>query len=167
MVFTITIIFMTSKLEKNFEDNFAFIWIKFLEFEIKRSCEAIKLAGGARRYLVLQIICWHNLLIVSSSLNKNQRQEIVEHWHNLSKKGYDDAKILTYSLISKLSGLSVETVRRHVKKLIKDKWVTYTKKTGVVFSASEENNKKLTDDFNVKETQMFKELIMRINSLDN
>ena len=37
-------------------------------------------------------------------------------------------KKLTYSLVSELTGLSIETIRRQVKKLINDGWVTYTKK---------------------------------------
>jgi hypothetical protein len=44
-------------------------------------------------------------------------------------------------------------VRRHVKKLEENNWVSYSKKEGVKFSPSEENNKFLADVFNVKEVK--------------
>ena len=57
------------------------------------------------------------------------------------------------SLIASLTSLSIETVRRQVKKLEKKNWVTYSKKEGVKFSPSNDNNKFLADIFNVKEVK--------------
>tara|TARA_Y100001935_G_scaffold69011_1_gene57844 strand:+ start:302 stop:790 length:489 start_codon:yes stop_codon:yes gene_type:complete len=158
---------MTYDLDTLFEKNFASLWLSFLELEIKRSCEAVKFIGGARTYLVLQIICWHYFLVVKGSLKQKERSSIVKHWHKLSEKGYTDKNILTYSLISRLSGLSIETVRRHVKKLIDSKWVKYNKLSGVIFAASEENNKRLTDEFNIKELSFLKEFMNKVETLKN
>ena len=44
-------------------------------------------------------------------------------------------------------------MRRHVKKLEENNWVSYSKKEGVKFSPSEENNNFLADVFNVKEVK--------------
>ena len=52
-----------------------------------------------------------------------------------------------------MTSLSIETVRRQVKKLVDNKWVSYTKKNGVTFNPSKENNDYLTNIFNVKEVQ--------------
>ena len=65
----------------------------------------------------------------------------------------------SYTLISELTSLSIETVRRQVKKLEQNNWVSYSKKEGVKYSASEENNKYLADTFNVKEVQNFGKLL--------
>ncbi len=145
-------------------ENYDLVWRNFLQLEIKRSCEAVKLLGSANSYLVLQVIAWHNFLLITDSIKEHDRDKIVEKWLKKSskrKKKY----ILTYTLISELTGLPLETVRRHVKKLTKKKWVKYSKKTGVEFDASEENNKKLTDNFNNKETNLVLDFLEYINRL--
>ena len=60
---------------------------------------------------------------------------------------------MTYTLISDLTSLSIETVRRQVKKLEQNNWVSYTKKEGVKYNPSEENNNFLADNFNVMEVE--------------
>ncbi len=81
------------------------------------------------------------------------RDESVELWFQLTETGFKTRSVLTYSLISSLTSLSIETVRRHVKKLEKNSWVLYSKKEGVKYSPSNENNKFLADVFNVKEVK--------------
>ena len=81
------------------------------------------------------------------------RDEAVQLWFKLSKTGFKTRTVLTYSLISSLTSLSIETVRRQVKKLEKNNWVFYTKKDGVKFCPSEKNNKFLAEVFNVKEVR--------------
>ena len=61
--------------------------------------------------------------------------------------------MLTYSLISELTSLSIETVRRQIKKLIMKNWVSYSKKKGVILMSSEENTEYLANTFNKKEVQ--------------
>ena len=81
------------------------------------------------------------------------RDEAVELWFKLSRAGFKTRTVLTYSLISTLTSLSIETVRRQVKKLENNNWVYYSKKEGVKFSPSEKNNEFLADIFNVKEVK--------------
>ena len=70
---------------------------------------------------------------------------------------------MTYTLISELTALPLETVRRNVKKLIEKKWVKYSKNKGVEFHASQANNKKLTEEFNVLETSLVVDFISKVN----
>ena len=141
---------MTAK--NTLEDNYALIWREFLELQIQRSCDAVKLFGSANSYLVLQVIAWHNFLNVTNSFDKLDRESLVTKW--LDVEGNKTKYILTYTLISDLTGLHLETVRRHVKRLEKLEWVKYSKANGVEYCANEENNKILTDEFNPKETKL-------------
>ena len=139
-------------IKNKLEANYSLIWREFLELQIQRSCDAVKLFGSANTYLVIQVIAWHNFLIVTNSFNKKDRTSLVNKWLD-TEKG-DNRYILTYTLISELTGLHLETVRRHVKKLETLKWVRYSKATGVEYYASDENNKVLAEEFNPKETNL-------------
>ncbi|MBF95742.1 MAG: hypothetical protein CFH34_00896 [Alphaproteobacteria bacterium MarineAlpha9_Bin4] len=158
---------MKNFLENNFKNNYDLIWKNFLQLEINRSYEAIKLLGNANAYLVLQVVAWHNFLLVTEGGNEHKREQIVKKWLKENRIKKNKKYILTYTLISELTGLPLETVRRNVKKLIKKKWVRYKKQTGVEFYASEENNKKLTNEFNLKETAMVVDFLKFVSSLDN
>ena len=75
--------------------------------------------------------------------------------------------ILTYTLISELTGLHLETVRRHVKRLEKLEWVKYSKVNGVEYAANKENNKILTEEFNPKETNLVLNFLEFIDNIKN
>ena len=139
-------------IKNKLEANYSLIWREFLELQIKRSSDAVKLFGSANTYLVMQVIAWHNFLIVTNSFNKKDRTSLVIKWLDTEKS--DNKYILTYTLISELTGLHLETVRRHVKKLETLKWVRYSKDAGVEYYASDENNKVLAEEFNPKETNL-------------
>ncbi|MEC8099889.1 MAG: replication/maintenance protein RepL [Pseudomonadota bacterium] len=156
--------------KETLEANYAPIWREFLELNIQRSHDAVQMTGSANSYLVLQVIAWHNLLIVTNSFNKFDRSSLVKNWLKENVSNYSYKYILTYTLISELTGLHLETVRRHVKKLEKLNWVKYTKKNGVEFHANEENNKFLTEVFNPKETKLvlsFLENVARMEKNNN
>ena len=135
------------------KENFLSVWHHFLFFEINRSREAVISWGSANGYLVFQVICWHYVLILTSGTDVKLRDEAVQLWYKFSKDGFKTNTVLTYTLISQLTSLSIETVRRQVKKLEKENWVSYSKKNGVKFQPSEENNKFLADIFNVNEVK--------------
>ena len=139
-------------IKNKLEANYSLIWREFLELQIQRSSDAVKLFGNANTYLVIQVIAWHNFLIVTNSFNKKDRTSLVNKWLDAEKS--DNKYILTYTLISELTGLHLETVRRHVKKLETLKWVRYSKDAGVEYSASDKNNKVLAEEFNPKETNL-------------
>ena len=144
---------MGAKGSKFLKNNFISVWHHFLLFEIERSRAGVKAWGNANGYLVFQVIAWHYVVILSANSNTKFRDDAVQLWLKFSRSGFKTNTVLTYTLISELTSLSIETVRRQVKKLESNKWVSYSKKEGVKFNPSDENNKFLTDNFNVSEVE--------------
>ena len=140
-------------MENVLQQNFVSVWHHFLSFEISRSKFAVETWGSGNAYLIFQVIAWHHILVMTNEAETKIREEAVELWFKLTKTGFKTHTVLTYSLISSLTSLSIETVRRHVKKLENNNWVSYSKKEGVKFRPSQENNKFLADIFNVYEVK--------------
>ena len=74
-------------------------------------------------------------------------------WFKISKAELKSSSVLSYSLISELTSLSIETVRRQVKKLEDNNWVSYSKQNGVILNSSDQNIEYLTNTFNKKEVE--------------
>ena len=132
------------------QNNFLSVWHHFLLFEIERSKVAVKAWGNANGYLVFQVIAWHHVVILTAKSDSKFRDDAVQLWNKYSKTGFETNTVLTYTLISELTSLSIETVRRQVKKLEDNNWVSYSKKNGVILNPSKENNDYLTNTFNKK-----------------
>ena len=144
---------MGTKGSEFLKNNFLSVWHHFLLFEIERSRAGVKAWGNANGYLVFQVIAWHHVVILSANSDSKFRDDAVQLWLKFSKVGFETNTVLTYTLISELTSLSIETVRRQVKKLQSNKWVSYSKKEGVKYNPSDDNNKFLTDNFNVSEVE--------------
>jgi len=131
------------KVTKEFIDqNFSTIHLCFLQTIVFRQTIINKKLGGAIDSCILQIVCWHHLTSLLSDNLKNQRteyEEAVEHWNKSLGINFSSKK-LTLTLLSDLSAIPLETVRRRVMHLEKKKWVKYSPNTGVIYSPSEENN---------------------------
>ena len=150
------------------EDRFFDIWKRFLEFEIVRSKHCLQFAGTANTYLVLQVICWHQLLNVGEELDDTSFDSTIEQWYLHSQTARSQDKKLTYALISELTGLDKETVRRNVKTLDENGWVTTSRMDGIRFSASEEMNAQLIE-LNKVERQLvakFAKILANNNAID-
>ena len=132
------------------EENFTPIWQRFLEMEIIRSQYCLKFAGSANAYLVLQVVCWHHLLLVTEDQAGSSYEATIDSWFASQTSVKASNKKLTYALISDLTGLDKETVRRNVKMLEKQGFVSADRKTGVMFTPTPENNDRLVNDLNVK-----------------
>ena len=145
--------------------NFLTLWTDFLEFEIQRSLMCIKMFENPNAYIIMQIICWNQQLSIIRKSKYIEREEVRLKWFEDSKFGNVDKMKLSYSLVSELSGLSIETIRRHVKTMIDKGWVTYSKKAGIEFRASEENMKDLADNLNVKEVSLLSRFLAKIEKL--
>ena len=116
-------------------------------------------------YLILQVISWHHGLVLLSE-NKNQdRKNFVKSWEGSSKSKTKPNKKLTYSLVSELTGLSIETIRRQVKKLINERWVTYSKKEGIIYMPHIDKAKEMTENLNPKEIDRFVNLLSNIDKI--
>ena len=144
---------MGTKGSEFLKNNFLSLWHHFLLFEIERSRAGVKAWGNANGYLVFQVIAWHYVVILSANADTKFRDDAVQLWLKFSRSGFKTNTVLTYTLISELTSLSIETVRRQVKKLEDNNWVSYSKKNGVILNPSKENNDYLTNIFNVKEVQ--------------
>ena len=142
---------MGSKGSEFLQKNFLSVWHHFLSFEIERSKVGVKAWGSANGYLVFQVIAWHHIVILTAKSDSKFREDAVDLWYKFSKFGFETNTVLTYTLIAELTSLSIETVRRQVKKLVDSKWVSYSKKNGVIYNPSEENNYYLANKFNKKE----------------
>ena len=152
--------------KKLIENNFSEIWFQFLYFEVMRSRDCVRfMKNNPNGYLILQVISWHHGLVLLSE-NKNQdRKNFVKSWERSSKSKSKPNKKLTYSLVSELTGLSIETIRRQVKKLIKDGWVTYTKKEGIIYMPHINKAKEMTEYLNPKEIDRFVNLLSNIDKI--
>ena len=128
-----------SAIDKNFFD----IWKRFLEFEIIRSKHCLAFAGSANAYLVLQVICWHQLLNIGETLDDVSFEKTKDQWYEQSGTNPPQPKRLTYSLIAEVTGLDKETVRRNVKAHEARGWVTTSREKGICFSANDEMNSQL------------------------
>ncbi len=148
------------------ENNFSEIWFQFLYFEVMRSRDCVRfMKNNPNGYLILQVISWHHGLVLLSE-NKNQdRKNFVKSWEASAKTKTKPNKKLTYSLVSELTGLSIETIRRQVKKLINDGWVFYTKKEGITYTPNIEKAKEMTENLNPKEIDRFVNLLSNIDKI--
>ena len=148
------------------ENNFSEIWFQFLYFEVMRSRDCVRfMKNNPNGYLILQVISWHHGLVLLSE-NKNQnRKNFVKSWEASAKSKTKQNKKLTYSLVSELTGLSIETIRRQVKKLINDGWVTYTKKEGIIYMPNIDKAKEMTENLNPKEINRLVNLLSNIDKI--
>ena len=148
------------------ENNFSEIWFQFLYFEVMRSRDCVRfMKNNPNGYLILQVISWHHGLVLLSE-NKNQdRKNFVKSWEGSSKSKTRPNKKLTYSLVSELTGLSIETIRRQVKKLIDERWVTYSKKEGIIYMPHIDKAKEMTENLNPKEIDRFVNLLSNIDKI--
>lgn len=143
-------------IDKNFFD----IWKRFLEFEITRSKHCLAFAGSANAYLVLQVICWHQLLNIGETLDDVSFETTKDQWYEQSGTNPPKPKKLTYSLIADLTGLDKETVRRNVKAHEARGWVTTSREKGICFSADEKMNSQLIELNNLE-----RELLAKFTSV--
>ena len=148
------------------ENNFSEIWFQFLYFEVMRSRDCVRfMKNNPNGYLILQVISWHHGLVLLSE-NKNQdRKNFVKSWEGSSKSKTKPNKKLTYSLVAELTGLSIETIRRQVKKLINERWVTYSKKEGIIYMPHIDKAKEMTENLNPKEIDRFVNLLSNIDKI--
>ena len=148
------------------ENNFSEIWFQFLYFEVMRSRDCVRfMKNNPNGYLILQVISWHHGLVLFSEHKNQDRENFVKSWEASANSKTKPNKRLTYSLVSELTGLSIETIRRQVKKLIDDEWVSYTKKEGIIYRPNIHKAKEMTEYLNPKEIERFVNLLSNIDKI--
>jgi hypothetical protein len=130
--------------EGDLKKAFGAVWWRFLEFEITRSRMMSEVAGNPVSALILQVVAYHNLTLVQSDLNEKNYEAIRKQWEagdtNIQTKM---PQKLSYAAISEITGIDKETVRRSVKRLAEQDWVTIDQKTGIHYQPSVANQDKL------------------------
>ena len=148
------------------ENNFSEIWFQFLYFEVMRSRDCVRfMKNNPNGYLILQVISLHHGLVLLSENKKQDRKNFVKSWEGSTKSKTKPNKKLTYSLVSELTGLSIETIRRQVKKLTDERWVTYSKKEGIIYMPHIDKAKEMTENLNPKEIDRFVNLLSNIDKI--
>ena len=149
--------------EESLKKTFGSIWWRFLEFEITRSRTMSELTGNLTSALILQVVAYHNLTLVQSTLESETYSEIREAWE-LGDQASDShlPQILSFAAISDITGIDKETVRRSAKKLEVQGWLSIDQKTGISYNPSQINQDKLVG-FNEWEVTHLGRLLKRLN----
>ena len=126
-----------------------------------------ELTGSSSSALVLQVVAYHNLTLVQSSLESKTYSEIRGAWELGDQTSITDLpQKLSFAAIADITGIDKETVRRSVKKLEEQRWVAIDKKTGISYKPSKINQDKLVS-LNEWELTHFGRLLKRLNDADN
>ena len=152
--------------EESLKRVFGAVWSRFLEFEITRSKMMAELTGSSSSALVLQVVAYHNLTLVQSSLESKTYSEIRGAWELGDQTSISDLpQKLSFAAIADITGIDKETVRRAVKKLEEQRWVVIDQKTGISYKPSQINQDKLVS-LNEWELTHFGRLLKRLNDAD-
>ena len=122
-----------------------------------------ELTGNLSSALILQVVAYHNLTLVQSTLESKTYSEIRGVWELGDQALNNDLpKILSFAAIAHITGIDKETVRRSVKKLEEQRWVVVEQKTGISYNPSKINQDKLLS-FNEWEVTNLGRLLKRLN----
>ena len=153
--------------EESLKRVFGAVWSRFLEFEITRSKMMAELTGSSSSALVLQVVAYHNLTLVQSSLESKTYSEIRGAWELGDQTSISDLpQKLSFAAIADITGIDKETVRRSVKKLEEQRWVVIDQKTRISYKPSKINQDKLVS-LNEWELTHLGRLLKRLNDADN
>ena len=126
-----------------------------------------ELTGSSSSALVLQVVAYHNLTLVQSSLGGKTYSEIRGAWELGDQSSFGDLpQKLSFAAIADITGIDKETVRRSVKKLEEQRWVVIDPKTGISYNPSKINQDKLVS-LNEWEITHFGRLLKRLNDASN
>ena len=153
--------------EESLKRVFGAIWSRFLEFEITRSKLMCEVAGNPLSALILQVIAYHNLTLVQSAVEDKTYGEIRSAWElNNEPSAQHRPQKLSFAAIADITGVDKETVRRSVKKLEANGWLSIDQQTGISYNPSQTNQDKLLL-LNEWEVTHFGRLLKRLNDASN
>jgi hypothetical protein len=153
--------------EESLKRVFGAVWSRFLEFEITRSRMITELTGSSSSALILQVVAYHNLTLVQSTLDSKTYSEIRGAWELGDQTSNSELpKKLSFASIADITGIDKETVRRSVKKLEEQEWLSINQEAGISYNPSQTNQDKLLI-LNEWEVTHLGRLIKRLNDADN
>ena len=151
--------------EVRLQENFLHSWIHFLEFNITRHKRMVALAGSSIRALIAEVIYWHELLILTEKgiddPFETVRAEIAKTGKESLEK-YLDSKKLSISLISSMTGLPFETIRRQVKAMEVAGLIQQSEVHGLLINKESEFHQKVSGELVQFEQNQIVKLIQRV-----
>jgi len=153
--------------EEDLKRVFGAVWSRFLEFEITRSKLMCEVAGNPLSALILQVIAYHNLTLVQSAVEDKNYREIRSAWELNNEPSVQHwPQKLSFAAIADITGVDKETVRRSVKKLEANGWLSIDQQTGISYNPSQINQDKLLV-LNEWEVTHLGRLLKRLNNASN
>ena len=127
-------------------------------------CEA---AGNPLSALILQVVAYHNLTLVQSAAENKTYAGIRSAWE-LNDEAFEEnwPQKLSFSAIADITDIDKETVRRSVKKLEAQGWLSICQKTGISYNPSQINQDKLLG-LNEWEVNHLGRLLKLLNNASN
>ena len=126
-----------------------------------------ELTGSSSSALILQVVAYHNLTLVQSTLDSKTYSEIRGAWELGDQTSNSELpKKLSFAAIADITGIDKETVRRSVKKLEEQEWLSINQEAGISYNPSQTNQDKLLI-LNEWEVTHLGRLIKRLNDADN
>jgi DNA-binding FadR family transcriptional regulator len=126
-----------------------------------------ELTGSSSSALILQVVAYHNLTLVQSALDGKTYSEIRGAWELGDQTSNSDLpKKLSFAAIADITGVDKETVRRSVKKLEVQGWLSIDQKAGISYNPSQMNQDKLLI-LNEWEVTHLGRLLKRLNDAGN
>ncbi len=148
------------------DNNFSEFWIKMFNYNVFRmqkigaSTNKIGL-GSPQESVIIQVIAWHHYLSSITEVNNEVKsfEDTLKLW---SKHKYNKtaSKKLTITLLCNLTNIPFETARRKISKLVKKKYITYTKSEGLRFIAESELNKIIVNEIHPYEKELLVEFLV-------
>ena len=126
-----------------------------------------ELAGNPLSALILQVVAYHNLTLVQSAVEQKNYGEIRSAWvlnEDISAQHWPQK--LSFAAVADITGVDKETVRRSVKKLEVQGWLSINQKMGISYNPSQINQEKLLM-LNDWEITHLGRLLKRLNDATN
>ena len=126
-----------------------------------------EVAGSPVSALILQVVAYHNLTLVQYGSDKQNYEEMIDHWQSgIQNINGDIPKKLSYAAISEITGIDKETVRRSIKKIGREGLGCYRPKNWNSLSAVTSKSRQ-TDDVERMGTRSLGRLMERLSDLRN
>ena len=136
-----------------------------MEFNIARHGQTAKLARTSIRALIAEVIYWHELLILAEKGTdepfETVRSEIAKTGKETLER-YLDSKKLSVSLISSMTGLPFETIRRQVKAMEVAGLIQQSEVHGLLINKESEFHQKVSGELVHFEQEQIVKLIRMV-----
>ena len=145
------------KFEAALEANFIEFWPRFLALNIFRNKKMVQLAGSGVNAMVMQVVYWHELMILKEGdmgQSYDEAVALIQEFGSVEDMENFKAKKLTVSLISEMISVPYETTRRHITELTSQGLLIAHERLGFVVNKDTEFHQLILSDLNSFEKKM-------------